>query len=276
MQRGNSMPEKALETRPGHVIARIRPLKGRQLQGGRKSRRIAREPQGISMNLKSLLAAGLTLAALALPMGALAQDAAAPSAEPDVLSPSGTAGTPAAATPDQNWLKICDPLEDGKRACIMRQVIVTQNNQFLGSFLLRDDPGQESRLLAVAAVPLGVLLPFGVTWQIDGGKPIRVPYMLCDPQSCATQLVINEAYVNSLKKGGKLTLTAKNRKNEDLTITINLAGFTTVYDGEAALTFDEFSKNTSSEAALEKILQDRAEAARQKLSGDGTTPAPAP
>jgi len=149
----------------------------------------------------------------------------------------------------------------------MRQVVVTQNNQFLGSFLLRDDPGQESRLLAVAAVPLGVLLPFGVTWQIDGGKPIRVPYMLCDPQSCATQLVVNEAYVNSLKKGTKLTLTAKNRKNEDLVININLGGFTGVYDGQASLTFDEFNKNASGEAALEKILADRAEQARQKLAG---------
>ena len=229
------------------------------------------------MTLKSLLAAGLTFAALAFPLGAFAQDAAAPVdplAPGGQSAPAGEAGTPAAATPDQNWLKICDPLTDGKRACIMRQVVVTSNSQFLGSFLLRDDPGQESRLLAVAAVPLGVLLPFGVTWQIDGGKPIRVPYMLCDPQSCATQLVVNEAYVNSLKKGGKLTLTAKNRKNEDLTITINLAGFTSVYDGEAALTFDEFNKNASGEAALEKILQDRAEAARQKLSGDGTTPAP--
>jgi len=226
------------------------------------------------MTVKSLLAAGLTVVALALSTGAFAQDAAAPGAADDkVLSPAGTAGTPAAATPEQNWLKICDPLKDGKRACIMRQVVVTPNKQFLGSFLLRDDPGQESRLLAVAAVPLGVLLPFGVTWQIDSGKPIRMPYMLCDPQSCASQLVVNEAYVNSLKKGNKLTLTAKNRKNEDLTITINLAGFTAVYDGEAALTFDEFSKNASGEAALEKILQDRAEAARQKLSEQGDQPA---
>ena len=44
--------------------------------------------------------------------------------------------------------------------------------------------------------------------------------------SCATQLVINEAYVNSLKKGGTLKLTAKNRQNKDLVIDINLAGFT--------------------------------------------------
>ncbi len=221
------------------------------------------------MNFKSLLAAGLTIAALALPSGtAFAQDASSSQpAAADASSSAPAAAGDAAAAPQQNWLKICDPEKDGQRACILRQVVVTPNNQFLGSFLLRDDPGQESRLLAVAAVPLGVLLPFGVTWQIDGGKPVRVPYMLCDPQSCATQLVVNEAYVASLKKGTKLTLTAKNRKNEDLVITINLQGFTGVYDGDAALTFDEFNKNASGEAALEKILADRAEAARQKLAG---------
>ena len=221
------------------------------------------------MKFKSLLAASLTFAALTLLTGQVfAQDASSSQPASGASSAPVAAAADPNATPAQNWLKICDPPKAGAQpACIMRQVIVTQNNQFLGSFLLRDDPGQESRLLAVAAVPLGVLLPFGVTWQIDGGKPIRVPYMLCDPQSCATQLVINEAYVNSLKKGTKLTLTAKNRKNEDLTININLAGFTGIYDGQASLTFDEFNKNSSGEAALEKLLADRAEAARQKLQG---------
>jgi invasion protein IalB len=180
--------------------------------------------------------------------------------------------------PTKNWLKVCDPIAGGKKACIMRQVIVA-NGQFLGSFLLRDDPGQASRLLAVAAVPLGVLLPFGLTWQIDGGKPIRVPFMLCDPQSCATQIVINEAFVAALKKGTKLTLTAKNKQNKDLAIDINLAGFTTVYDGDAAMTFDEFRKDATGGAALQQGLQDHAEQLRRKLTGDGTTPAadtPAP
>jgi hypothetical protein len=118
-------------------------------------------------------------------------------------------------------------------------------------------------------------LPFGLTWQIDGGKPIRVPYMLCDPQSCASQLVINEAYVNSLKKGTKLTLTAKNRQNQDLTINIDLAGFTTVYEGDTALTFDQFRKaaSTSGGPALEQQLQDRAEQLRKQLD-DGSAPAP--
>lgn len=236
------------------------------------------------MTLKKLVVAGLAVAALMLPnMSVLAQDNATPAAPAEGAVTPETPAAPAAA-PGQNWLKVCDPLADGKKACIMRQVVVA-NGQFLGSFLLRDDPGQESRLLAVAAVPLGVLLPFGLTWQIDGSKPIRVPFMLCDPTSCATQLVINEAYVNSLKKGGSLKLTAKNRQNKDLVIDINLAGFTSVYDGEAAMTFEEFNNQTTGPSALEQQLQDRAEELRKQLDGgttpaapaapaDGTTPAP--
>lgn len=238
------------------------------------------------MNLKNPLVAGLTAVALLMsPMSAFAQEAEAPAEETATEAPAeeapaaegqGAAGSTSAAEaaglPSPNWLKVCDPLPDGQEACIMRQVVVA-NGQFLGSFLLRDDPGQESRLLAVAAVPLGVLLPFGLTWQIDSAKPIRVPYMLCDPTSCATQLVINEEYVNSLKKGSTLKLTAKNRNNEDLTVEINLAGFTATYDGDAALTFDQFRAETSGSNALEQVLQDRAEELRQELSGEGEAPA---
>lgn len=233
------------------------------------------------MNIRKPLVAGFAVAALMLSPTAFAQEAPA-TETPAAEAPATTEGGSAAAQPaNQNWLKVCDPLPDGQQACIMRQVVLA-NGQFLGSFLLRDDPGQESRLLAVAAAPLGVLLPFGLSWQIDGAKPIRVPYMLCDPTSCATQLVINEQYVNSLKKGNKLKLTAKNRQNQDLVIEITLAGFTAAYDGEAALTFDEFRQETSGERALEQVLQDRAEQMRRQLNGENApataeeTPAEAP
>jgi invasion protein IalB len=256
------------------------------------------------MTLKNYLVAGFLAAALSATMGATgAQSAGAkPAAPAAAAAPAADANAPAPAAsttglpqdkasanraPAQNWLKVCDPIPAGQKAagqkaCILRQVVVA-NNQFLGSFLLRDDPGQQSRLLAVAAVPLGVLLPFGLTWQIDGQKPIRVPYMLCDPQSCASQLVINEQYVAALKKGQTLSLIAKNRANKDLVININLGGFGTVYDGQAALTFDEFRKDTTGGAALEQQLQDRAEQLRKQLGGtpdapaaDGSAPAPAP
>ncbi|MBJ3784228.1 invasion associated locus B family protein [Devosia sediminis] len=240
------------------------------------------------MTFRKPLVAGIAVAALMLsPLSAFAQDAApaeAPAADAPAAETPATDAAPAegaavdeiAAAVDglasQNWLKVCDPLPDGQKACLMRQVLLA-NGQFLGSFLLRDDPGQESRLLAVASVPLGVLLPFGLTWQIDNAKPIRVPYMLCDTQSCSTQLVINEQYVDSLKRGGKLTLTAKNRQNEDLAIEIDLAGFTATYDSDSALTFEQLQQQESGQNALEQVLQDRAEQLRQELSGEGAAPA---
>jgi invasion protein IalB len=229
------------------------------------------------MIFRKPLVAGFAVAALMLTT-AFAQDttpaetpAETPAAEASETPADAAQAEVAAAVdgmPSQNWLKVCDPLPDGQKACIMRQIVLA-NGQFLGSFLLRDDPGQESRLLAVASVPLGVLLPFGLTWQIDSAKPVRVPYMLCDTQSCSTQLVINEQYVNSLKRGSKLVLTAKNRQNQDLNIEINLAGFTATYDGEAALTFEQLQQQSSGQNALEQVLQDRAEQLRQELSSSG-------
>jgi len=228
-------------------------------------------------------AIALTMAAMtALP--ALAQDNsggtdATTAPAPAASSPAGSADVAAPAdakrNPEQNWLKVCDTLDDGQKACILRQVVLNKG-QFFGSFLLRDDPGQKSRLLAVAAVPLGVMLPFKMRWQIDNNRPIELPYILCDPISCSTQLVVNEAYVNSLKKGAKLKLIAKTRKGTDLTVEINLAGFTAVYDGDKYVSFDQFRQQSTGSNALEQMLQDRAEQIRQQKSGtDSTTTPPA-
>lgn len=174
---------------------------------------------------------------------------------------------------DNNWLKVCSDLSDGGQACIMRQV-VTNTGVFTGSFLLRNDPSQESRLLAVASVPIGVLLPFGLTWQIDSGKPVRVPYMLCDPNACSSQLVVNESYIQSLKRGAQLKLIAKNRQNEDITVTIDLAGFTATYDNPESISIEELNEANSTENVLEQVLQDRANQLREEMEAGSATTAP--
>lgn len=214
--------------------------------------------------LAGAVAAGLTFS--------MAGAASAQSLEAGMIDQS----EPNAGAAENNWLKVCSELDDGGQACIMRQV-VTNLGVFTGSFLLRNDPSQESRLLAVASVPVGVLLPFGLSWQIDSGKPVRVPYMLCDPQACSAQLVINESYIQSLKRGGQLTLTAKNRQNQDITIPIDLAGFTAVYDNPEGISIEELNEANSTENVLEQVLQDRANELREQMEGGATAPIqPAP
>jgi invasion protein IalB len=226
------------------------------------------------MTFSKFFAAGLTAAALLLPItGAFAQDApaeeAAPAAEAAVPTgepPVGTASPEGASDPRNNWLKVCEPLENGEKACLMRQVVVLKNGQFLGSFELRDDPRDEYRFLASAAVPVGVLLPAEMVWQIDAGRPAPKPFFKCDPVKCMSLSVLNRESVDALKKGNKLKLTAKNAQNQDLVVEINLAGFTAAFESDTALTFDEFREQSTGEAALEKQLQDKAEALRRQLA----------
>ena len=173
---------------------------------------------------------------------------------------------PKERNPEDNWLKVCDELSSGERACIVRQVVYAGTTK-LGAFTLRDDPSAENRFFAQAEMPLAVLLPFGLTWQIDNTKPIRMPFVTCDPTKCTGQLVVNEAFVGALKRGAKLTLLAKNRANKDLKISIDLNGFTAVYEGEEALTPEQFQSQSTGQSALEQQLQQAAEKLRQEKSG---------
>lgn len=221
------------------------------------------------MKISSAILAGALATGLAVSMAApaQAQDEGLEAGMVDLAD--GGSGSA-----DNNWLKVCSDLDDGRKACIMRQVVVN-TGVFTGSFLLRDDPSQESRLLAVASVPNGVLLPFGLTWQIDSGQPVRVPYMLCDPQACSAQLVVNESYIQSLKRGSQLKLTAKNRQNQDITINVDLAGFTAVYDNPEGISIEELNEANSTENVLEQVLQERANQLREEMEGGQPAAAPA-
>lgn len=243
------------------------------------------------MRIDKVILAGLVASGLALASGtASAQPAGTvllPGDAPDITIPgegeqTATAAPPTAERdPKNNWLKVCDTTESGERACILRQLVI-KGGQFAGSFTLRDDPGQENRLVMVAAVPLGILLFPGMVWQIDSARPFRTPFVTCDPRSCVSQALINEAYVDSLKKGAKLFVTVKNLQNRDLVVEFDLAGFTAVYESEEAMTIDEFQAQETGQAALEQLLQQRAESVRQEresggggtdgTGGDGGTP----
>ncbi|NOZ32673.1 MAG: hypothetical protein GXP01_06285 [Alphaproteobacteria bacterium] len=169
---------------------------------------------------------------------------------------------PAERRPEDNWLKICEELDSGELACVMRQLIVTAG-QFTGSFVIRNNPNRENRLTAIAAVPLGVLLPAPMVWQIDNSRPVQVSYFVCDRRSCISQSPVNENFINALKKGSVLKLIAKNQQNQDLVVEINLAGFTAVYDGDEYRTFDQFRADSSGQTALEDLLQQQAEKLRE-------------
>ena len=185
----------------------------------------------------------MAVVALGAPVGASAQDAAAP----------------AAAEPA--WAKLCnaDPAT-GKELCLTIQEIRADTGQFIASATVRTIDGDAKKSL-ITAVPPGMLLQPGLRVQIDDGEQQEVKYGICFPYACYGELEINDDFIGKLKAGGKLTLTTLNQQAKPVNFPMTLAGFTKAFDGKG---LDQAAQQAR-QSDLQDALARRAENARQKL-----------
>ncbi|MCI4664806.1 MAG: invasion associated locus B family protein [Neomegalonema sp.] len=77
---------------------------------------------------------------------------------------------------------------------------------------------------------LGVFLPQGVTFAIDGGKKRRIPFERCLPEGCAALPLIQKGLVDELKSGGKVIMTVYANPKTPITVSVSLSGFTAAFD----------------------------------------------
>ncbi|MEX0852117.1 MAG: invasion associated locus B family protein [Bauldia sp.] len=197
------------------------------------------------------------LAAVLLPSAAMAQ--------------SEPAAPPAAPQEETRWIKICGPDPAAKKQlCQVVQELRAETGQFIASVMIRTLEG-EPKIQFVAAVPPGMLLQPGLRAQIDTGKQSEVRYSICFPNSCFAEMDIDDAFIQSMKSGGQLTITTLNKDAKPIAFPLTLAGFTKAYDGEgidpatAKAKFDDLSKSLKAHAdeARQKLIE-------QQQKGTGT------
>ena len=167
-----------------------------------------------------------------------------PAAQAAPAAPVAAAAAPAAPkVPDavKAWAKFCDPQANGHTVCIVRK-LAFRDTSIVGSFVLRIDTSKGVPVLAVAAVPVGMVLKPGLRWQVDKQKAAVLPFWRCTPQTCESEQIVKPAFLSQLRNGHNLTLTAKDVDNKDFVVTIPLSGFGTSYDMKKAPTFAEYSQ----------------------------------
>ncbi len=180
-------------------------------------------------------------AALVLPSAALAQDV---------------------APPDQSqWVKICseDP-NTNKRLCLVTQELHADTGQFIASATLRQFAG-EDKTTFIAAVPPGMLLQPGLRAQVDDGKQYEIKYSICFPNACYADVEVDNDFIDAMKAGGQLMITALNQQAKGISFPLTLVGFTKTFESEGV-------DPTAGRAQLEdltKSLKAHADEARQKL-----------
>lgn len=174
---------------------------------------------------------------------------------------AGVAAQESESGDESPWIKVCntDP-KANKEVCLITQELRTDTGQFLASVAVREIAGEARKTLLIA-VPPGMLIQPGLRVQIDNGKQTEAKYGICFPNACYSELVVDDNFIASMKKGGALKLTTLNQQAKPVPFELSLIGFTKVYEGEPI----DAAALQQRDQRLQSELQKRAEEARQKL-----------
>lgn len=166
-----------------------------------------------------------------------------------------------AASEQSPWLKICQTDANTKKElCVVTQEVRAETGQFIASATLRKVT-DEDRISLVTSVPPGMLIEPGMRVQVDNGKESTVKFGVCFPNVCVGELVVDKAFVDSMKKGSVMTLAAANAQGQVIRVPMRLTGFTRTYDGQGL----DPTAASQRQSDLNKALQERAQQARDRL-----------
>lgn len=189
--------------------------------------------------------AGVVAALMALATApAFAQDAA-------------PAETPPANDP--GWVKLCNTNPENKQEiCVITRERRAATGQLLAAVSVRESADKK---ILVTAVPPGMLIKPGLQVQIDGANEQKSGYSICFPNMCFAEAEINQAYIDSMKKGSKLVVTTLNQQGRPVNFDLSLSGFTASYDGAAT----DPAQFQAQQKKLQDELAKKAAAAREQL-----------
>ena len=163
-------------------------------------------------------------ALLCLPLGVL--PVAAQYAQPQ----EPVIGAEEAAPPPASWATRCvssarsEPVD-----CSISQRAVTQQGQLVGAVTIRV-ARESGDLLMIVTAPLGLYIPAGVSFNIDGAASQPLQLRTCERGGCIADVAINADTFAAMRNGQKLNLVFQNGPQRVVTLPMSLIGFTAAID----------------------------------------------
>ena len=163
------------------------------------------------------------------------------------------------------WNKICYDAA-GAQSCTVLFQIVAETGQLVAQASINSRAGQPNMVFQAWIISSpGIYVGAGIRLQVDTNTPTDIPFAICDATYCIAESQIDNNFINGLKAGGQMMLSAMirqaNAQPRQIDLPVTLRGFTAAYDGPGL--------NEAQAAALteqlNQALQDRAAAARQRL-----------
>ena len=192
-----------------------------------------------------------TVALLALPLAAPAQDTAEDAA-PDAPAEDAATDDPAAdlalgqPVSDEpaigqpydreffgDWSLRCLRTEEGPEPCQLYQLLLDTEGNAVAEFSLFPLPeGSRAAAGATIVAPLETLLTEQLTLSVDGANPRVYPFTFCNLGGCVARVGFTAEEVAEFKAGAaaQLRLVPAAAPDQEVVLTISLSGFTAGYD----------------------------------------------
>lgn len=134
--------------------------------------------------------------------------------------------TPKTAKKYGDWALSCRQLKaDGPERCVLFQDILwkTGGKRILNVSVART--AKDQPFVAAVTTPLGILLPAGLTLNVDEKELVRFPLRFCNINGCRGQFPISESMQNIFSKGKKGRVLFRQPNGRPLRVEFSLRGF---------------------------------------------------
>jgi invasion protein IalB len=126
-----------------------------------------------------------------------------------------------------DWQIQCPENVSDTNPCAMVQELINEQDRRILSAIILHPAGAEPFLRII--VPLGVLLPGGMTLKIDAADVGTVGFINCLPDGCMTQVGLTADVLEQLKQGNQATVVIYEQTDKPIQLPLSLAGFTAAY-----------------------------------------------
>ena len=192
------------------------------------------------------------------------QEAAAQQAQPK------SSAAPKKSAPRSDWVKFCTKNEQtgNRQICsVQHEALDPNTGMTIAGASLRMAEGDEKKFISfIVPTVKSLVMPMGVSVQIDEQQPIQLPYSVCIAVNCQAQMELTDEMYQAMRGGKEVILVATNVLQEKLRFVLPLNGFSATFDGAPTdlKAFEEHRRKL-----VQDIQKRRAELAAKAKAGEG-------
>jgi invasion protein IalB len=164
------------------------------------------------------------------------------------------------------WVKVCfEEPQTRRQICYTTRDFAEEGGTPILSLEVFETKGEDLMMVRVF-LPLGLALKPGVRIGLERGGQESGAFEACFPAGCYASSNVPAAFVEAMRRGGRILISVKKLTGEELGFLLPLEGFGRAFDGPGATPEDMRPEQAK---RLQDELVEKAAAERRKLEAQG-------